>query len=60
MKLEIAGLAVGKPVRCVLEHSDGTKNEIELLHTLNEGQLEWFRAGSALNRMRQLKEASKQ
>ena len=30
-------------------HSDGTKNIIELKHTYNKNQIEWFKAGSALN-----------
>jgi aconitate hydratase len=52
-------LAPGKSVKCVLKHKDGSKDEIELRHTLNEGQIEWFKAGSALNRMKQLKAANK-
>ena len=56
--LGLKDLAPGKPVRCVLKHKDGTKNEIELLHTFNEGQIEWFKAGSALNRMKQLMAAN--
>nr|WP_290928223.1 hypothetical protein [Haliscomenobacter sp.] len=37
----------------VLNHSDGTAESIELLHTYNEQQIEWLRAGSALNKIRQ-------
>jgi aconitate hydratase len=29
----------------------GSKDEIELSHSYNEGQIEWFKAGSALNKM---------
>ena len=57
--LGLNGLAPGKPVKCVLTHKDGTKEEIELRHTLNEGQIEWFKAGSALNRMKQLMKNNK-
>ena len=46
-------LAPGKPVDCTLYHSDGTSETLKLQHTLNEGQLEWFKAGSALNLVRQ-------
>ncbi len=46
---ELAGLAPGKPVRCVLHHDDGTTEEMELSHSLGEPQIAWFRAGSALN-----------
>ncbi len=42
-------LAPGEPVRCVLRHSDGTSDTISLRHSYGEAQLEWFRAGSALN-----------
>ena len=40
-----------QPVRCVLKHQDGSSDEINLNHTLNKAQIEWFKAGSALNRM---------
>ena len=50
----LKGLAPGKPVKCLLKHKDGTSNEIDLRHTLNEGQIEWFKAGSALNKMKQM------
>ncbi|KAL3090112.1 hypothetical protein niasHS_006564 [Heterodera schachtii] len=56
--LGLAGLAPGKPVMCVLKHKDGSVDEVQLQHTLNEGQIEWFKAGSALNRMKQLKAAN--
>lgn len=35
-----------------LAHTDGTKDTIKVNHTYNEQQIEWFRAGSALNFMR--------
>lgn len=53
-KLSLLGLndlAPGKPVKCVVKHSSGSQDEFLLNHTMNESQLEWFRAGSALNRM---------
>ncbi len=40
------------PVSCVINHDDGTKEEISLRHSYNNFQLEWFRAGSALNVLR--------
>jgi aconitate hydratase len=46
-------IAPGKPVTMALNHSDGTSETIELLHTYNEQQIEWLRAGSALNKIRQ-------
>jgi aconitate hydratase len=33
----------------VAGHSDGTTSSIELVHTYNSSQIEWFKAGSALN-----------
>ena len=45
----LADLAPGKPVDCVVSHSDGTTETLQLNHTFGESQLEWFRLGSALN-----------
>jgi len=53
--LGLKDLAPGKPVKCEITHEDGKKETILLNHTLNESQIEWFRAGSALNRMAELK-----
>ncbi|KAK0397349.1 hypothetical protein QR680_002093 [Steinernema hermaphroditum] len=52
--LGLKELAPGKPVKCVLKHSNGSADEIWLNHTMNEQQIEWFKAGSALNRMKEL------
>jgi len=43
-----------QPVKAEIIHSDGKVESISLNHTMNEQQIEWFRAGSALNRMKQL------
>ena len=48
----LVGLAPGKPVTCNLHHADGTREEIRLLHTYNPPQIEWFKAGAALNLLR--------
>ena len=45
----LADLAPGKPVDCIVSHSDGTTETLHLNHTFGESQLEWFRLGSALN-----------
>ena len=45
----LASLAAGEPVSCVVRHADGTKDEFDLRHSFGETQIEWFRAGSALN-----------
>ncbi|PLX10003.1 MAG: aconitate hydratase, partial [Marinilabiliales bacterium] len=50
--IDILGLdnfTPGKPLKIVLNHKDGSKDEILANHTYNESQVEWFRAGSALN-----------
>ena len=50
--IDILGLAdfkPGKPLTVVFNHADGTKSEIKVNHTYNEGQIGWFVAGSALN-----------
>lgn len=57
-KLSLLGLkdlAPGKPVKCEVKHKDGSKDSFLLNHTMNATQLEWFRAGSALNRMAEVK-----
>ncbi len=41
-----------KPVRCIIKHKDGTKDEISLNHSYNKSQIEWFKDGSALNVLR--------
>jgi aconitate hydratase len=45
-------LAPGKPVSATLHHRDGTEEKLELRHTLNREQIEWFKAGSALDLLR--------
>ena len=45
----LSELAPSKPVDCIVSHSDGTTETLQLNHTFGESQLEWFRLGSALN-----------
>lgn len=42
-------LAVGKPMTLKVHKKDGKTIDIQLSHTFNEGQMEWFKNGSALN-----------
>ncbi|GEO03945.1 aconitate hydratase [Adhaeribacter aerolatus] len=42
----------GKPLQVVLHHADGSTHTFEANHTYNEGQIAWFKAGSALNLIR--------
>lgn len=51
-KISISGLtdfAPDKSFECVLKHSDGNTEKIILKHSYNSSQIEWFKAGSALN-----------
>jgi aconitate hydratase len=48
----LADLAPGRPVEVVIAHVDGTSSTISTNHTFSDGQIEWFRAGSALNLIR--------
>ncbi len=42
----------GKALRLVINHKNGTTDTINCNHTYNEQQIEWFRAGGALNIIR--------
>lgn len=55
-RISIRGLvsfAPGVPLTMVLAHADGTTDECILNHSFNANQIEWFKAGSALNVMAQ-------
>ena len=47
--LLVSQLAPEKQVKMIAKHKDGSKDEIMLNHTMNETQIKWFKAGSALN-----------
>jgi len=54
-RISIVGLTEltpGSPVTAVIHHTDGRTEEITLNHSLNDEQVEWFKAGSALNVLR--------
>ena len=54
-QISITGLAnftSGKVLKVTLHHNDGTTESFETVHTYNEAQIEWFKAGSALNRIK--------
>jgi aconitate hydratase len=50
--IDLNSLEQSKPVKCLIKHSDGTNEEILLNHSYNNSQIEWFKAGSALNVLR--------
>lgn len=49
--LKCTELEVGKPLTMVVKPKDGKPFEVQLSHTFNAGQIEWFKNGSALNTM---------
>ena len=54
-RLSIIGLnnlTPGQPLVCVVSHDDGEEERINLRHTMNPGQIDWFKAGSAMNHMK--------
>jgi len=60
-KVSILGLETFQPgvaLHCKLDHSDGSSDTIVLDHTFNAQQIDWFKAGSALNRMKEVAASS--
>ncbi|WKZ66535.1 MAG: aconitate hydratase [Flavobacteriales bacterium] len=49
---DLTAFAPGKPLTLVLNHKDGSKDTIQVNHTYNAQQIEWFKAGGALNIIR--------
>ena len=49
--VNLAELTPNQQVTCIAKHADGTKDTLMLNHTYNAAQVEWFKAGSALNLM---------
>ncbi|MFT6845409.1 MAG: aconitate hydratase [Flavobacteriales bacterium] len=50
--IDLADFAPDKQLTLELVHNDGSKENIKLNHTYNAPQVDWFRAGSALNLIR--------
>ena len=48
----LTGFVPGKPLTVVLNHQDGSQDKISVNHTYNKQQIEWFKAGGALNVIR--------
>lgn len=55
--LDLDQFAPGKPITIELVHANGNKENIIVNHTYNQTQIDWFKAGSALNLIKQ-KEAA--
>jgi aconitate hydratase len=49
--IDLTSFAPEKQLTLVLRHTNGTTDTIKVNHTYNAGQIEWFKAGSALNLM---------
>jgi aconitate hydratase len=48
----LEGFKPGHPLAVIFHHSDGRSDIVRTIHTYNEQQIEWFKAGSALNMIR--------
>ena len=51
--VDLASFAPGKPLTIEIQHADGSSDAIKVNHTYNAQQIDWFRAGSALNLIKQ-------
>jgi len=45
-------MAPDQPLTIVLKHADGKKEKFKVSHTYNQAQIDWVKAGSALNKIR--------
>jgi aconitate hydratase len=50
--VDLVNFTAGKPLTLELVHEDGSKESIHVNHTYNDQQIEWFKAGGALNLIR--------
>jgi aconitate hydratase len=50
--LNLQNFEEGKSLRGIIHHTNANDDEISLVHSYNSSQIEWFKAGSALNLMR--------
>jgi aconitate hydratase len=49
----LSDIAPDRPLQATFHHEDGSEDTVDVTHTLNDEQHEWFKAGSALNLLRQ-------
>jgi aconitate hydratase len=49
----VCNLAPSSSIQVILSHKDGSIETVTAVHTLNEEQIRWFMAGSALNLLRE-------
>ncbi len=55
---DLEDFAPDKPLTLLLEHADGSSETIKVNHSYNNQQIEWFKAGSALNLIKQKEKAA--
>ena len=48
----LSSITPGEPVTMLLSHMDGRMETMKLLHSYTPDQIQWFKAGSALNLMK--------
>ena len=51
--IDLDVFAENKNLTISIVHDDGTQTEIETSHTYNQNQIDWFKAGSALNKIKE-------
>jgi aconitate hydratase len=51
--IHLSGFAPGKQIKVVAHHADGSSDAFMTNHTYNQQQIEWVKAGSALNKIRE-------
>ena len=52
--VDLDQFAEGKPIHILFKHDDGTEDVIKTNHTYNDGQIGWYKAGSALNLIKRM------
>ena len=57
--IDLESFAPDKPLTLKLNHADGSTEEIKVNHTYNDAQISWFKAGSALNLIKQREKEGK-
>jgi aconitate hydratase len=50
---DFSNMAPGRNLTVKLDHADGSSDTFEVAHTYNAAQIDWVRAGSALNKIRE-------
>jgi len=55
----VAGLAPGQEVTLTVRHENNTTAKVACTHTLNQTEIAWFHAGSALNYLKQQQEKAR-